>query len=182
MLRLSRIGQKYTLEKNPNFGSFIDDVNDLRKSFHTARDTLLQEQQKAGPSASTTPSTAPLAATVSSIASKIQLPKKPSQTDTASKPAASSAGASWSSTEPSPSAVDTSATIKDSPMEPDEIMVLPVEWRAKLKFDHPGEAAEDTNVQDVTLDGVPTIRAIISHILLDGMQMFCVHFKMTSIL
>ena len=57
------------------------------------------------------------------------------------------------------------------------IMVLPVEWRKRLRFDQ--AHADDATIADVTLEGVPTFRTIVSDLLLDGIHTYEItHFKL----
>ena len=62
------------------------------------------------------------------------------------------------------------------------IMVIPVEWRKRIRFDRQsivkdGEPDDEDSdlprLQDITLDGVPSFRMIISDVALDGKHKSC---------
>lgn len=82
------------------------------------------------------------------------------------------------------SAYSTAIAATDNPQRPNGIQVLPILWRHEITF---GMASDDEEgvemdlgmigaddgcptLDEVTLDGVPNIRLVVSDVLLDGMS------------
>lgn len=80
-----------------------------------------------------------------------------------------------------PAAISTTTT----PTKANGIQVLPIMWRQDIKF---GMAADDVEadlgtvgvedgcptLDELTLDGVPNLRTVVSDVLMDGKQRFYV--------
>ncbi len=143
-----------------NMGSIVDDVDALRKTMKNGWNAFRKEKVDGNTDAATATS------------GDSDFPTSPTQTSPAKKKTIPGSGG-------------TDGTAGNSTVTEDlvdlGVMVLPIEWRTKLRFDswsaekEPHESLKSgdedlPSVKHITLDTVASLRNIISDVLLDGMS------------